>query len=361
MGPPAFRQPRMPGSTGRAYDRHLQNPSRFCAWPATGSQGGQETLCAQIFFATDDDVLGANDDLKVIQTVGAILGHLQVVGDVFACACRGHADVRHDSAYNYDLSRRRAAVVAGELRKMLPASAASWIKEEAFGESRARTDPSFWAEDRRVDIVVKCRPARLCNPSLGFETATDNNAEWIFLKDFERMEIDRGGAVKVWLRDEIKTLQEDTMFKAKRTLERSSPVIQRLSAMSLDEYVKEVRSRVTACVRVAYQFVASRKVHQVSAGIFDTVSHAPLFSAAFVEAPVLVDLRGTEYLSSPEDHPVQVWRHLSPGQQPPSGVATRTDTAAAVGLTARPGDLYTKLCAGFPNITGRVGSTLRAP
>jgi outer membrane protein OmpA-like peptidoglycan-associated protein len=360
MGPPTFRQPKIPGPTGQAYGRRLQNSSRFCAWPATGGQGDHETLCAQIFFATNEDALGG-DDLKIIQTVGAILGHLQAVGDVFTCACRGHADVRHDSAYNYDLSRRRAVAVAGELRKMLPSSVASWFKEEPFGERGAQTDPSFWAEDRRVDVVVKCQPARLCHPSLGFETTTDNSTEWVFLKDFERMEIDSGGEVKVWVRDEIKSLQEETVFKAKRTLERSSPVIQRLSAMSLDEYVKEVRSRVTAFVRVTYRFVASTKAHRVSAEIFDTVSLALLFPAAFVEAPVLVDRRGTQYLSSSENSPEQVWRHLSPGQQPPPGVRTRTDATAPMGLTVRPGDLFSKLCAGFPNITGRVASTLPAP
>lgn len=360
MGQSAYRQPRMPGPTGLTRDRRRQNPSRFCSWPATGAPGSAQTLCAQIFFATDEDVL-LSDDLNVIRTVGLILDHLHTVGDAFVCVCKGNADVRHEFVYNLNLSRRRANAVADELRGMLPASCASWVKVEALGESKARTDPGFWAEDRRVDILVECQSARLHRPSVGFEAATDNNTEGVFVKDLERMEINSSGVVKTWVRDEIDSLHKDVLHKSKRTSERFSPVIQRLSTMSLDEYVKELRSRTTAFVRVTYQFVDSRKVHRVSAQIHDTVTLARMFVEESVEAPVLLDVQGTSYLSSPQDNPVQVWRHLAPGQAPPAGATTRTSTGGPVGLIGRPDDLYRKLCAGFPNITQRVASKLTAP
>jgi len=338
----------------------LQHPSVYCAWPAAAIDRTEETLCARIYFAVNENVLEV-DDQQVVETVGTILQYLHTVGHNFDCICRGSADVRGEESYNYRLSEQRAEAVTAVLRRMLPVACTTWLKVEPLGESRSRVDPSFWAEDRRVDIVVRCHPARLNRPSIGFECASDNTCEWVFLGSLTKMEVDRGGCVKTWTRDEIEATYREILDQAKNARSRNSPVIQRLAAMSRDDFIAEMRSRVSAWVRVSYRFQTAGKVHRVSAAVFDTASKRPLFAEEFVEASVLVDGRGTSYLASPEGGATQVWRHLQPGQQPPAGVRTRENTSAAVGLTARPTDLYRRLCGRLPNITRRVEGALRRP
>jgi len=332
---------------GLAHPSQTEATSVFRDWPVPAfTDPPVETLCATVYFKTNEPDVSGVDDLTTLDAVGQILRHLEGQGHVFTCRCEGHADVRAGEQYNERLADARAARVKQALDKWLPTppSGTAWVDTKGFGERGSRNDRRFWAEDRRVDIFVRREPTRLRRVALGFEVASDAAIEWVFSLDFQRYELNQGGDQLPWQRSEFdNTYREGEFFRKFK--------------LTFTDYVKEGRSRVTAYVFVRHEYLAARKVHRVSAQVCDAVSDSPLFPEEYVEAEVLLDTNDTSYTPN-TDREQRVWRKLQQGQQAPPGALVHTRTGAPIGLTALRNELYRKLCAGHRSITARVAQKL---
>jgi len=350
MDNPSHSGPRIPGAFGSATDPKGESASGFLRWPSANSP---TAVCAKIYFVTNRSELGS-DDLGAIEMVVSALKYLIQVGDGFDCTCEGHADCRGESRENMTLSARRAEAVANEIRLQLPEAYRSCVRSRSLGESRASSLPSGWAEDRRVDVRITVHPLRLRNASLGFETDEQDGIKMSFLKTLERMELDSGGKLLVWLESECGTLRREVLDSSRYARGGGAPDVQYLARMTHSEYVAEVRSRATACVRIDYRYVPERQVHRLSGQILDAATLAPIFPEESVEAETLLDENGTYYLSSPEGSPTQVWRMVASSSEVPAGRPSRTVRGKPTGITAKPRDLFDRLRGPYPNVTGRV-------
>jgi hypothetical protein len=326
----------------------------FRDWPAPAfTDPPIETLCATVYFKTNESDVSGVDDLTTLGTVGQILRYLAAGDHLFTCRCAGHADVRASEGHNLMLSGMRASRVKQELDKGLPRPPAGteWVKTEGFGERGSRTASQHWPEDRRVDILMERQPTRLRRARLGFEVASDAPIEWVFSLDFQKYELNKHCHPGAWDRGELATIHRELLGK---------PEGQALRALNLTftDFVREERSKVTAYVFVRHEFMASRNLHRLSAQVFDAASDSPLFPLEFVEAEKLLDTNDTSYAPKDSDRERQVWRKLQQGQQAPPGARVETRTGAPTGLTALRQELYRKLCFVSPSITARVAQKL---
>lgn len=356
MPPPGFRKPAPPGPQGLAHPSQIEATSVFRDWPTPAfTDPPVETLCATVYFKTNESDVSGVDDLTTLGTVGQILTYLQAGAHLFTCRCVGHADVRASEGHNLTLSDMRASRVKQELDKCLPRPPAGteWVKKEGLGERGSRNASQHWPEDRRVDIFVRREPTRLRRVALGFEVASDADIEWVFSLDFQKYELNQKCSPAAWHRDEISAVYRELLAKPEGQALRTRN-------LTFTDYMREVRSKVTAYVFVRHEFVAQRNRHRITADVFDAVSDAPLFPPESVEAEVLLDTNDTSYTPN-TDREQRVWRKLQQGQQAPAGAIVETRTGAPVGLTALRQELYRKLCFVHPTITHRVAQKLGVP
>jgi outer membrane protein OmpA-like peptidoglycan-associated protein len=353
--PPGFRQPKSPGPVGLSHPSQTEATSVFKEWPPPAYTQSTETICATIYFKTNESEISGADDLTALNTVGRILQYLEYAGHEFTCVCRGHADIRGSETYNLTLSLDRAASVKRELDKWLPPpkGATERVSTEGLGRGLLK-ESRYWAEARRVDVIVRRQATRLQHATLGFEVATDHDVEWVFSLGLQKLELNKGGHLMAWLPSEFDATYEESLGRGRLA------VFQQLNLTRAD-YVTDMRSKVTAYVRLRYDFVGHRNVHRVTAQVLDAVSNVPIGPPESVEAPELIDVNDTWYLSSAPEEERQIWRRLQAGHRPPPGVPVETRSGLPTGLTALVGEVHRKLCFVHPTITARVAQAAGVP
>jgi outer membrane protein OmpA-like peptidoglycan-associated protein len=118
----------------------------------------REVTGAQVFFETNDWELDQNDRqalAKLSVELGRILGGGHRVG----LRCEGHTDVRAEDEHNLRLSEKRKNSVQMYLKTSLGSLRGFSVSGKGYGEQKARPASKYWAEDRRVDVMVKVTPS----------------------------------------------------------------------------------------------------------------------------------------------------------------------------------------------------------
>jgi outer membrane protein OmpA-like peptidoglycan-associated protein len=351
--PPGFRQPAAPGPQGLAHPSQTEATSVFNAWPPPAYAQPTQTTCATIFFKTNESQISGADDLTTLDTVARILRYLEYAVHDFTCVCQGYADIRGSETYNMTLSLDRANSVKRALDNWLPPpkGATPWVSVEGFGRVLNK-DSRYWAEARRVDIVVVRDPTRLRTVGLAFERISGTAIEDVFWQALTKIEVGRGGNVIAWARDELEATYQESLDRG------HGAIFGRLN-LTLADFVEDVRSKVTAYVRIREEFQQHRDTRHVSAQVVDAVTGVVMFGGS-VEAPARLDTKDTSYLAGVSPEGQEVWRRVGPGQQIPPGARVETRTGVSRDLTTLAAELYGKLRFVHPTITARVAQAVGA-
>lgn len=145
---------RQPGALGLKPGALAEKPS----WHGKGISyltQDKPIVCTKIYFRTGKWDLGP-DDRKALIDTAKTMRTLVVNGNKLELRCRGYADVRHDADFNKRLSAKRIFAVEHGLNALLGhLKMWSLLPGIPTGETYSHNSPALWAEDRRVDVLVR--------------------------------------------------------------------------------------------------------------------------------------------------------------------------------------------------------------
>ncbi len=337
----------------------------------------QVYLVGEIFFLTNEHTLDSDDISKLDLLVNEYEPLLEET-DKLELFFLGHADFRASDKYNMRLSERRANEVHDHFTKQTSfASSDNWTHEvDPKGESESVQPGDRYkgvninrgSSSSVLNILMEFRKVQIyANKNIPIRLGFDYQGQYgdIYMLSLEHEEINNGGKVYAYQKEELKATFEEMKLKSSGKVKppddpKEVAEIQRVSKMSSDQFEKEKRSLITAIVRVEYSEYQSggKTICRVNTVVMKNRDKTELFRAS-IEAEAKIGRSGVWYLSSPPENDLQVWRKAEPGKTVHDYKYAR-EVQAPAGLDEKLTELYNKLREhpNFPNITERVKSKL---
>lgn len=150
-------------------------------------------VVGEVFFATDDDKVYADDEIQLVPLVKSLKKRIEE-GFEIGLLCTGKADYRARVWYNYRLGLRRAHAVMNFIRKAVSEPSLK-LKVDSIGELKAlqpikgkRPSLANIMKDRKVSIAID-KGGLLPPVTIAWE------GDLIYYKPLEEAEINSGGRV----------------------------------------------------------------------------------------------------------------------------------------------------------------------
>lgn len=237
---------------------------------------GTPFLCASVYFETDKNILGTDEEHTLNQVVDALV-LMAAWKEEVACSCIGYADIRGTYGHNVNLSTNRANAVRLYLVNKTTGIRFD-IRTVGMSTMFAHSRRDQYADDRRVDVKIT---TPLMKDGIGFEF-DESAAAGVFVKDLEKAEIANGGKVMAWMEWELRTIKEEHEEMVRYGWKRADQVSWAINRMTTVDFIRQSRQHTKACAQVAYTALPGGR-HRVTVRITDPLKTRLLVPEVTVE------------------------------------------------------------------------------